>query len=186
MHKDHLHEKKNWPFLSTFFKVKCPAYVWASFTLKSFSVSILGFFAPGRAGEAGKWSQSCGKSYLSVSRLRERKGLCCVKEARCLLWKKGEIYIFFPNYTDRRRPSQKKRKNIVNQSKFGQHTRWGKTRRKRKVLYSLRFGIDKLTKIGNILDFFLFKVPLPTHQFSINYVMFNYIPHDQEVVTHFI
>ena len=40
--------------------------------------------------------------------------------------KKGEIYIFLPNYTDRRRAVLKKRKNIVNQSKFGQ----GRTMRK--------------------------------------------------------
>ena len=106
-----------------------------NFTLKSFSVSILGFFAPGRAGEAGKWSQSCGKSYLSVSRLRERKGLCCVKEARSLLWKKGEIYIFLPNYTDRRRPSQKKRKNIVNQSKFGQDEMGKNTKKKESFIF---------------------------------------------------
>ena len=118
-----------------FFQSQMSSLCGQSFTLKSFSVSILGFYAPGRAGEAGKWSQSCGKSYLSVSRLRERKGLCCVKEARSLLWKKGEIYIFFPNYTDRRRPSQKKRKNIVNQSKFGQDEMGKNTKKKESFIF---------------------------------------------------
>ena len=70
----------------------------------------------------------------------KRPGLCCERINRR---KKGEIYIFLPNYTDRRRPSQKKRKNIVNQSKFGQHKRWGKTRRKKESFIFLVKDLDR-------------------------------------------
>ena len=62
----------------------------------------------------------------------KRPGLCCERINRR---KKGEIYIFLPNYTDRRRPSQKKRKNIVNQSKFGQDEMGKNTKKKESFIF---------------------------------------------------
>ena len=84
------------------------------FTLKSFSVSILPSASrPGRAQAASDHS-AIDKSYL-MSSLCQRKGLFCAKEARSLYRKKeskkGEIYIFLPNYTDRRRRAEKEEKH---------------------------------------------------------------------------
>ena len=71
--------------------------------------------------------------WKKTSLLYEKNVLALWKKLGCERMKrrkKGEIYIFSPNYTDRRRAAPKKRKNIVNQSKFGQDEMGKNTKKK--------------------------------------------------------
>ena len=92
MHEDHLHEKKNWPFLSTFFKVKCPACVgkvlpWShsqSPSLASMHLAEQEKQASGHRAVASPTYQCPGCAKEKAFAVWKRPGLCCERKVRSI------------------------------------------------------------------------------------------------------